>query len=172
MVKTALKLMLALSVPLFLATVVAPPAGAANKIGPGQYFTGVINGTAGNTVVPIPIQMACFGPTTPGETGHPLGGQTLSVHQLFPPAPATTLGYTGSDSTIGVFFGAPPPSASGGSGAHAATTVTFSHYGKAKALPRALTLPCSGTGTVWFVPIPVIPPSQAQAVPVQFVPQP
>ena len=169
MVKTARRLMLALSVPLFLSMVMAPPAGAATKIGPNQYFTGVINGTAGNTVVPIPIQMACFGPVTPGETGHPLAGQTLSVHQLFPPVPVTTLGYTGSDSTIGVFFGAPPP---GGSSAHAAKTVTFSHYDKTKALPKALTLPCSGTGTVWFVPIPVIPPSQAQAVPVQFVSQP
>ena len=172
MAKTALRLVLALSVPLVLSTVTAPPAGAANKIGPNQYFTGVINGTAGNTVVPIPIQMACFGPVIPGETGHPLGGQTLSVHQLFPPVPVTTPGQTGSDSTIGVFFGAPPPGAPGGSGAHAATTVTFTHYDKTKALPKALTLPCSGTGTVWFVPIPVIPPSQAQAVPVQFVSQP
>ena len=29
------------------------PAGAAAKVGPHQYFTGVINGTDGNTVIPI-----------------------------------------------------------------------------------------------------------------------
>ena len=172
MAKTALRLMLALSVPLIFSTVAALPAGATHKVGPNQYFTGVINGTHGNTVVPIPIQMACFGPVTPGETGHPLGGQTLAVHQLFPPAPATTLGKTGSDSTIDVFFGAPPPSTLGGLSAHAATTVSFTRYDKTKGLPKSLTLPCGGTGTVWFVPIPVIPPSQAEAVPVQFESQP
>jgi len=154
----------------------ASPAGAAhatNKIGPDQYFTGVINGTDGNTITPIPIQMACFGPSTPGETGHPLRGQTLAVHQLFPPSTGSTLGETGNDSTIEVFFGAPPPAAGAApSSAASSKPVSFERYDKTKALPTSLTLPCDGTGTVWFVPIPVVPPSQAQAVPVQFEPQP
>lgn len=173
MARTALKAMLALGVPLVLSMVPALPAGAAHKVGPNQYFTGVVNATDGNTDAPIPIQMACFGPVTPGETGHPLAGQTLAVDQLFPPAAAGTLGKTGNDSTIDVFFGAPPPAASGGSsGPAASTTVSFTHYDKTKKLPKSLTLPCSGTGTVWFVPVPVVPPSQAQAVPVQFDSQP
>jgi hypothetical protein len=146
------------------------PAGAAGKVGPHQFFTGVINGTDGNTTVPISIQMACFGPLHPGETGHPLGGQTLAVHQLFPPSTSDgSLGNTGDGSTIDVFFHAPPPSA------HPAASgdpTSFTRYDKTKKLPTSLTLPCSGTGTVWFVPIPVVPPSESAAVPVQFASQP
>jgi hypothetical protein len=165
-----LKVALALSLPLACVTAVALPAGAVSRIGPGQYFTGVINGNDGNTITPIPIQMACFGPLTQGETGHPLGGQTLAVHQLFPPTTAGSLGRTGKDSTIGVFFGAPPPAAA--AAASKSSTVTFTHYDKSKGLPTSVTLPCGGTGTVWFVPIPVVPPSEAQAVPVVFESQP
>jgi hypothetical protein len=152
-------------------TATALPAGAAHRIGPDQYFAGVINGTDGNTVTPIPVQMGCFGPITPGETGHPLAGQTLAVHQLFPPVASSGLGQTGDDSSIDVFFGAVPPGAGHASGARS-KTVQFTHYDKIKALPTSLTLPCSGTGTVWFVPVPVTPPSQSEAVPVQFESQP
>ncbi len=173
MTRIALRATLALSVPLVFLAAAASPAGAAHKIGPNQYFTGVINQTDGNTIVPIPVRMACFGPSTPGETGHPLGGQTLAVHELYPPIAATTLGRTGNDSTIDVFFGAPPPAEVHVLASRAAaTTLGFTRYDKRKSLPTSLTLPCSGTGTVWFVPIPVVPPSQAQAVEVRFVPQP
>jgi hypothetical protein len=151
-----------------LALGAAPSASAAATVGPGQYFTGVVNGTPGNTTVPIAVQMGCFGPLRPGETGHPLAGQTLAVHQLFPPsAVAPTLGQTGNDHQIDVFFGAPPPSAAGTAG-----PVTFLRYDHQKALPTSLTLPCSGTGTVWFTPVPVVPPSRSAAVPVRFVSQP
>ena len=110
MMKTALRLAVVLSVPAVASTaLVIQTAGAANRVGPHQYFTGVINGTHGNTETPIPIHMACFGPLRPGETGHPMRGQTLAVHQLFPPAGTTTLGETGNDSTIDVFFGARHP---------------------------------------------------------------
>jgi hypothetical protein len=142
----------------------------AGTVGPKQYFTGVINGKDGNTVIPIPIRMACFGPIRPGQTGHPMAGQTLAVHQLFPPAAAGSLGQTGNDSQIGVFFGAPPPDTAR-TGA-AAGSVLFTRYDKPKPLPTSLTLPCGGTGTVWFTPIPVVPPSQSAAVPVKFVGQP
>ncbi len=171
--KMVLRLAVVLSVSIVAMTAAARTAGAAHKVGPGQYFTGVINGTNGNTAIPIPIQMACFGPVKPGATGHPMGGQTLAVHQLFPPSVTGTLGRTGNDSTIGVFFGAPPPSARHGAGARAVSkTISFVHYDRTKGLPTSLTLPCDGTGTVWFVPIPVVPPSQATAVPVEFASQP
>jgi hypothetical protein len=69
----------------------AGPAQA-HPVGPKQYFTGVINGKDGNTTIPITITMNCPGPGRPGRTGHPLAGQTLAVHQLFPlrPVPAAT----------------------------------------------------------------------------------
>jgi hypothetical protein len=144
----------------------AAPAQAI-PVGPKQYFTGVINGKPGNTTTPITIKMACFGPIHPGQTGHPMGGQTLAVHQLFPPAPGS-LGYTGTDSKIGVFFTAPPPAAAQAN----ATTPVFTRYDRPQPLPTSLTLPCAGTGTVWFTPIPVVPPSRAATVPVRYVGQP
>jgi hypothetical protein len=173
MMKMALRIAVVLSMPMVALTAAAQTAGAAHEVGPNQYFTGVINGTDGNTVIPIAIQMACFGPLRPGETGHPLGGQTLAVHQLFPPTTMSTVGKTGDDSTIDVFFGAPPPATFQGANAHvSAKTIRFVHYDMTKRLPTSLTLPCGGTGTVWFVPIPVVPPSQSAAVPVEFESQP
>ena len=152
-----------------LASVAAAlPADAATRVGPNQYFTGVINGTDGNTVTPITIRMACFGPVHPGQTGHPMGGQTLAVHQLFPPSStAGSLGSTGSDSEIGAFFNAPPPVAPGAGVTMGAPI--FTRYDRPRALPTSLTLPCYGTGVVWFTPIPVVPPSRSATVPVQFV---
>ena len=159
-----------LSLVMLAGTVLALPAGAASTVGPNQYFTGVINGHLGNTVIPIAIRMACFGAIRPGETGHPMAGQTLAVHQLFPPTTsAGSLGFTGKDAEIGVFFNALPPVASSGV---VTTTPIFRHYDVTKPLPTSLTLPCGGTGTVHFVPIPVIPPSRAATVPVAFVGQP
>jgi hypothetical protein len=149
----------------------ALPASA-HAVAPKQYFTGVINGHDGNTVTPIVIRMACAGAIVPGETGHPAAGQTVAVHQLFPPA-TSQLGYTGNDSEIGAFFNAPPPAgAPAGPSATApvaATTPIFTRYDRPKPLPTSLTLPCAGTGTAYFVPIPVVPPSRAATVPVRYV---
>lgn len=142
----------------------ALPAGAASRVGPKQHFTGVINGTDGNTSTPIPIQVVCPGP---GATGHPQQGQTLAVHQLFPPSSAAgSLGQTGKDSKIEVFFNAVPPARSRARAT--AGSVVFRRYDKSQALPSSVSLPCGGTGTVYFTPIPVIPPSQSASVPVQF----
>jgi hypothetical protein len=140
----------------------AGPAQA-GSVGPKQYFTGVINGKDGNTTKPITIKMACTGGA---QTGHPRAGQTLAVHQLFPPA-SGSLGYTGNDSKIGVFFAAPPGAARAG-----ATGRTFTRYDSPRSLPTSLTLPCAGTGKVWFSPIPVVPPSRSAVVPVRFVSKP
>jgi len=144
----------------------AAPAQA-HSVGPKQYFTGVINGKDGNTTTPITIMMNCPGPARSGQTGHPLTGQTLAVHQLFPPA-SGTLGYTGNDSMIGVFFSAPP----GAAARLAASTPVFTRYDRPKPLSTLLTLPCSGTGTVWFTPIAVVPPSRSATVPVRYMAKP
>ena len=142
----------------------AAPAQA-GSVGPKQYFTGVINGKAGNTTIPITIKMNCPQPLQSGQTGHPLAGQTLAVHQLFPPA-SGSLGYTGNDSMIGVFFAAPP-------GVKAdATSRIFTRYDSPRSLPTSVTLPCSGTGKVWFTPIPVVPPSRSAVAPVRYVSKP
>jgi hypothetical protein len=147
---------------------VALPAGAANKVGPNQYFTGVINGTNGNTANPITIHMVCAGPLRSGQTGHPAKGQTLAVHELFPPSSGTgSLGNTGMGSSIEVFFTTPPPAAAARKAASKAAV--FTRYDKTQRLPTSVTLPCSGTGTVWFSPIPVVPPSQSATVPVKYV---
>ncbi|MGH9018264.1 MAG: hypothetical protein ACRDY1_11005 [Acidimicrobiales bacterium] len=164
------RLVLSLGLALVTAAVVAAPAAAAaGKVRSTQYFTGVINGTDGNTATPIVIKMTCAGPVSSGQTGHPAKGQTLAVHQLFPPSTGAgaTLGYTGSDSEVGFFTAAPPST-----GAAPAVGTTFTRYDKKRPLPTSLTLPCSGTGTVYFSPLPVVPPSRAATVPVTFVAQP
>jgi hypothetical protein len=158
------------SLTLVACTAMALPAQA-HAVGPKQYFTGVINGQDGNTTTPITIVMACSGSSKAGQTGHPVAGQTLAVHQLFPPkGTAGSLGQTGNDSQIEVFFGAPPPGAAAARPATA--TPVFTSYDKTKPLPTSLTLPCSGTGTVWFTPVPVVPPSQSASVPVRYTVQP
>jgi hypothetical protein len=144
----------------------AGPAQA-SAIGPKQYFTGVINGIDGNTTTPITIKMACAGSSHPGETGHPRAGQTLAVHQLFPPASGGSIGNTGNDAQIEVFFHAPPPTAARPS----ASTPAFTRYDRPRPLPTSLILPCAGTGIVWFTPIPVVPPSRTATVPVRYVSQ-
>ena len=160
----------ALGLTILASSVIALPAGAAVKVGPDQFFTGVINGHLGNTSTPITIRMACFGPVTPGETGHPMAGQTLAVHQLFPPtATAGSLGFTGNDAEIGVFFNVVPPVRPGAS---VSTTPIFKRYNAPKRLPISLTLPCGGTGTAYFTPIAVVPPSRTASVPVEFLGQP
>jgi hypothetical protein len=155
---------------LVVTSAVALPAAATTtagrRVAPKQFFTGVINGTDGNTANPIAINMACFGPLKPGETGHPMGGQTVAVHQLFPPSTAPgSLGQTGNDRQINLYFNAVPASSASG-------TVTFTRYDKTQKLPTSLTLPCSGTGTAYFTPIPAVPPSRSATVPVEFVGQP
>ena len=63
-----------------VAAVAATPATAHAQdpipIRPGQYFNGYVNGHPPGQAI---IWTACFGPTTPGETGHPLANQTIEV---------------------------------------------------------------------------------------------
>lgn len=138
------------------------PAGAAthDKIGPHQYFDGLVNGSIG-VGHPAIVKVVCPGPAS--RTGHPLVGQRLEVTE--PKAVLSTSGYTGKKATsIDAFFGAPPPAAEGPG------QVSFKKYGVAKSIPTSLELPCAGTGHVTFVPYPQSPPtSRAATVAVEYV---
>ena len=136
---------------------------ATHVVKPHQHFIGLVNGSTGRPN-PAVIQMACFGPITPGQTGHPFAGQTVAVHRV-PPSPQA--GLTGPNATsIGVFFGTLPPSSGGSS-----SLIDFTKY-RTKPIPTSETLPCAGSSNVNFVPIPVEPGSRYFAVPVTYVGQP
>lgn len=141
---------------------VSANAGAAthDKIGPHQYFDGLVNGSIG-VGSPAIIKVVCPGPES--QTGHPLKGQTVEVTE--PKAILSTSGYTGNDATsVGAFFEAPPPAANGPG------QVNFTKYGVTKSIPTSLNVPCGGTGQVTFVPFPQSPPtSQAATVAVEYV---
>lgn len=137
---------------------------ASTPVRPHQHFVGLINGSTGRPA-PATIRMSCFGPIVPGQTGHPMAGQTVAVKRVPPSAQA---GLTGDDArSIGAFFGAPPP----GAAASSSSFVDFTTYGQ-KPIPTSLTLPCGGTGQVTFVPLPLQPTSRSYSVPVSFVGQP
>jgi len=141
-----------------------PPQG---KIRPNQYFSASVNGQLG-IGSPATIQMACFGPIRPGQTGHPMAGQTVEVFR--PEVIDAHNGFTGPNGhSISVFFNAPPPSP-----ATAAGAVTFTRYAVSKKIPTSLVLPCAGTGNVYFIPFPKTPigPAMDAVVPVAYVGQP
>jgi hypothetical protein len=145
-------------------TLVAPGvSGAAThaRIRPHQFFAGSVNGSLGQPT-PATIRVVCPGPSI-GMTGHPVSGQTVEVGRSLPAVQNS--GYTGNSATsISAFFGAPPPSV-GGIG-----QVSFSRYGVPKPIPTTLSVPCSGSGVVIFVPFPESPPtSRSASVPVRFV---
>jgi hypothetical protein len=114
--------------------------------------------------------MACFGPIKPGQMGHPFSGQTVEVFR--PEVIVGRFGYTGSSATsIVAFFGPPPPTPV--TTPPTTSTVTFRYYGVTKQIPTSLLLPCAGTGNVYFVPLPMSPPTSKPAVvPVAYVGQP
>jgi hypothetical protein len=145
------------------ATAMAVSAGAAvprqGKVGPHQVFGGLVNDQSG-IGSPAPIKMACFGAVKPGEKGHPMAGQTVEVFR-----PEDIVGHFGNTgaraSSIVAFFGPPPPTPS--PVPPSASTVTFQKYDVKKPIPTSLLLPCYGTGTVYFIPMPQSPPSSKDA---------
>lgn len=148
----------------------APAVGA---VGKHQHFIGLINGRTGSRFHRVVIKMACFGAIRPGETGHPMGHQTLAVRKV---RLSRSVGFTGTGTSIGAFFGAPPPGgrAAGADPAgvgRAPVFVAFHRY-VTKMLPRSLVLPCGGKGTVTFVALPLNFRSRSFSVPVTFVGQP
>ena len=128
----------------------APPppstGPAIHPIRPAQFFDGLVNGTAADSV----IRLACPSPIHPGETGHPVPGQQVSVHQLFPPT-VSTLGFTGNASTIAATLFVVSPSAT--TALAPIPLAVFSLYDRPVAIPATLTLPCGGGGAVVFDPV-------------------
>jgi hypothetical protein len=141
-------------------------AGAATsapvKIAPHQYFVGLVNGSAG-LAHHAQIRVACPGPIRPGETTHPLSGQTLNVTR--PSTITTKDGYTGPRGThINAYMGIPPSATDTGG------IASFAYYNTPKPIPTTLTVPCSGTGYITFIPFPRDPgKSRSFVVPVDYV---
>ncbi|WP_405587807.1 hypothetical protein [Streptomyces sp. NBC_01190] len=125
-------------------------------IAPHQYFIGQVNGTS----VDAAIKVGCFGPVIPGETGHPLAGQYVNVLPVTPPTSSQT-GYTGeSADRVQVAFGA---------ASSVTTAVTLRSTVVRAAIPTTLSLPCSGTGQVAFVPLPTSSTARTSFIKVTYV---
>jgi hypothetical protein len=120
-----------------------------HPIGPAQFFQGLVNGKAGESV----IRLACpaVSPVVPRK-GHPVAGQYVSVHQLFPPGVTNTLGFTGGASTVAATLFVVSPSAASAASAGIPLAV-FGLYDQPMEIPTTLTLPCGGAGTVVFAPV-------------------
>jgi len=128
-----------------------------SKILPNQQFVGLVNGrTQGAT-----INMACFGPITPGEQGHPFGGQWAEVLRA---EAIATFGFTGS---LGTSIVADFPGTSA-----TPQRLTFSYYGVQDPIPTSFLLPCGGQAPVVFHPEPTSPTAKSFTVTVTFVGQP
>jgi hypothetical protein len=136
---------------------VTPARAAGSNIGPNQSFAGRVNGG----FYRVTIAMACFGPIEPGETGHPVSGQTLEV---IPPPPVAYgpihIGYTGSTGTSVVVR-------QGG-----AKLARLTQYFQMVNIPTTAVFPCAGKGMFRFVPKPISSDSLVGRVSVRFVGQP
>lgn len=150
---------------LALAGLAAPTASAdvAVPVGPNQYFTAAVNpGVASSGTVPQ-IKVICPGPIVVGETGHPVSGQYVEAYEIYPPITAQSPGFTGSAAhEIDALF-------SGPSAAFVNPPVVINAYFVQVPIPTTLNLPCGGSGTVSFVPIPTSSTARGYAVAVQYV---
>lgn len=120
------------------------PTPAVHPIRPAQFFAGLVNDKARESA----IVLACPGPS---RTGHPVAGQHVSVHQLFPPSIDRGLGFTGRASTIAATLRI--VSASTSTAVAPIPLAVFSLYDEPVAIPTTLSLPCGGGGAVVFDPV-------------------
>ena len=140
------------------ATVALPPRAA---------FGAKVNGSTAHAT----IRMACFGPTRPGRTGHPMAGQTVGVFipevlqsptfgRTGDPARAITVSLVVRGHLIGPFT------------RFRRLSLTRPVTSATAPLPTGLTLPCSGTGTAVFAPVPWTATAKPALVDVRFTGQP
>jgi hypothetical protein len=142
--RTASRIAIASAVMLVVAGALATPAMAdGGHVGAKQYFYGEFFGLTSATP-PDVIQVSCAGVAT---TGHPVAGQYVAAHQIFPPVTLSN-GYTGNSGTeIDVNL-------TSSSGAVSPTFATLTYYDTKAEIPTSLTVPCSGTGGLVFAPSP------------------
>ena len=145
--RTVSRIAIASAVMLVAGGALAAPAMAdSGPIGPKQYFNGEVFGLSSSTA-PNVIEVACAGPAA---TGHPVAGQYVAAHQIFPPA-TTTAGYTGNDGTeidVNLVYS---------QGTITVVTPVFAtlrYYDQKVEIPTSLTVPCNGTGAMDFTPSP------------------
>ncbi|MFC4031144.1 hypothetical protein ACFO3J_06620 [Streptomyces polygonati] len=138
------------------ASATADISPAPTPIGPNQAFTGQVNGVSTGAV----IKVACFGPVTADETGHPVAGQSVSAALLPPPSGSVRGGWTGDAATrLLVEFGSP---------VSIGTITQLTAYGLPVAIPAWLELPCSGAGKVVFAPSPTSATARSSTIPVTY----
>lgn len=130
----------------------AGSAAAQAPVGPNQQFAGAVNGNATDAN----IIMICPGPSSPGQMGHPQSGQGVQVIEN------TGGGFTGSAAnrivaTIPFNSSATP------------LTFTFTEYGVPQDIPTSAFLPCSGTATATFTPLPAGQGARSATVTVHFL---
>jgi hypothetical protein len=122
----------------------APALAQGNPIGPKQWFYGEFFGPSTNAAQDD-IVVACAGAA---NTGHPVAGQYVAAHQIFPPV-TTTAGYTGNYGTeIDVY--ATWPSNIG----PVITIGELLYYDTKVEIPTSISVPCSGSGELIFAPTP------------------
>jgi hypothetical protein len=144
--RTASRVAIASASALIAGGALAIPASAqAVTVGPHQYFLGKVLGLTSATA-PNVIAVVCAGPVA---TGHPAPGQSVEV-QLFLPPVNTTLGYTGNSAKeidADLIWSRGP-----------VTVVTFvaalTSYFVQVPIPTSITVPCSGSGVMSFMPSP------------------
>jgi hypothetical protein len=144
---------------------VGVPASTAGgvPIGANQAFVGSVNGRFRNAA----INMACFGPISPGQTGHPMADQTLEIYSPPPPivfGPPVKVGNTGASATS--------ITAVVTAGGTVYARLRLWDYFAPKAIPTTSWLPCAGLGVVRLVPRPWSKGAKVAAISVSFVGQP
>lgn len=134
----------------------ATPVQDPVPVGPNESFIGLVNGKSSDAL----ITMVCLGPITPGETGHPLSGQSVEVETAL--AVGTATGYTGSAAKqIDAEFGVP-------TAANINPPIVLGSYFVKEAIPTTDVFPCSGSGVVTFVPLPTSATARSFTVSVSF----
>ena len=145
--RTASRIAIASAVMMVAGGALAAPAMAdGGHVGPKQYFYGEVFGLSSVAASNV-IEVACAGVAT---TGHPVAGQYVAAHQIFPPV-TTTTGYTGNDGTeidVNLIYSV---------GTITVVTPTFAtllYYDQKVEIPTSLTVPCNGSGVLDFKPSP------------------